>query len=149
MNNARAGEAQLPFGYGVSATPFRDACRSRQALTRHRGEQYTADHARSTPTVQHRPHTGHSACSPDWIATTLSRVCSSTRQCRDLHLPEQNTAVAALVDGNGSPHSRQYRRPSPRDTTTLIVATIRPQHQPSKTGTQLVLFLPASNGVSY
>ncbi|MFH9426503.1 hypothetical protein [Streptomyces sp. NPDC017529] len=28
----------------------------------------------------------------------------------DLHRPEQNTASGALVDGSGSPHTRQYRR---------------------------------------
>ncbi|MFG2816213.1 hypothetical protein [Streptomyces sp. NPDC048410] len=58
------------FGYGVSVTPFRDARRWRQARTRQRSEQYTAAFDRSTPTVHDRPHTGHSACSPRFIAAT-------------------------------------------------------------------------------
>ncbi|MFK0297474.1 hypothetical protein ACIQU6_44455, partial [Streptomyces sp. NPDC090442] len=54
------GDDSEAFGYGVSVTPFRDACRWRQARTRQRSEQYTADFDRSTPTVHDRPHTGHS-----------------------------------------------------------------------------------------
>ncbi|CAL9329243.1 hypothetical protein SUDANB15_00033 [Streptomyces sp. enrichment culture] len=88
MSTTETGEA---FGYGVSVTPSRDARRRRQARTRHRVERYTADRDRSTLTVHDRPRTGHSACTPRCIAATHRR---------DLHLPEQNTASAAIDTGS-------------------------------------------------
>ncbi|GGQ39041.1 hypothetical protein [Streptomyces griseomycini] len=94
MSTTETGEA---FGYGVSVTPSRDARRRRQARTRHRVERYTADRDRSTPTVHDRPHTGHSACTPRCIAATHRRAA---RHRRDLHLPEQNTASAAIDTGS-------------------------------------------------
>lgn len=126
-----AGEA---FAYGVSATPKRDACRCLQARTRHRSEQYTADLAGSTPTVHDRPHTGHTACSPRCIAATRNRVRRILRHRRDLHRLEQNTAAAAaIVTGNGSPHSRQYRRAVPPAPTPQIIQPSPTHGQSSKT----------------
>ncbi|KUM84923.1 hypothetical protein AQI94_30840 [Streptomyces pseudovenezuelae] len=101
--------------------PLRDACRCRQARTRQRSEQYTADAERSTPTVHERPHTGHTASSPRCIAITRCRVRRSLRHRRDLHRPEQNTASAAIGTGSGSPHSRQYRRADPPSATNQII----------------------------
>ncbi|MFC8985631.1 hypothetical protein ACFTXK_31600 [Streptomyces sp. NPDC056956] len=129
------GEAEA-FGYSVSVTPFRDACRRRQARTRQRFEQYTAAFDRSTPTVHDRPHTGHSARLPRCIAITRCRVCRSLRHCRDLHRPEQNTASAAIDTGSGSPHSRQYRRAVPSAATSQIIQPYAPHGQSSKTLTE-------------
>ncbi|MDQ0945736.1 hypothetical protein [Streptomyces sp. V1I1] len=42
----------MPFGYGVTETPFRDACLARPARVRQRGEQYRADRGCSTLTFQ-------------------------------------------------------------------------------------------------
>jgi hypothetical protein len=126
------GESEA-FAYGVSVTPFRDACRCRQARTRQRSEQYNADFERSTPTVHDWPHTGHAACSPNCIAITLCRVRRSLRHRRDLHRPEQNTASAAIDTGSGSPHSRQYRRAVPPAATSQIIQPHTPHGQSSKT----------------
>ncbi|MET9735756.1 hypothetical protein ABZZ79_35565 [Streptomyces sp. NPDC006458] len=78
---------------------------------RQAGEQYVAEEARSTPTVQDAPHSGHLDVQPAATASVLAFARRIRRQCRDRHTEEQNTA-AGIADGiSGPPHPRHNRGP--------------------------------------
>lgn len=95
------------------------ACRVRrlcQARLRQRGEQYVAEAGRSTPTVHACPHCGHSALRPACTASVRARIRRPSRQLRERHFDEQNTAVAFAFGINGSPHPRHNRGPAATST---------------------------------
>ncbi|MEU7650354.1 hypothetical protein [Streptomyces huasconensis] len=82
-----------------------------QARLRQRGEQYTAETERSTPTVQRAPHCGQLATMPFFTASVLARVRRIRRQCRERQADEQNTADTFTNGITGSPHPRHNRGP--------------------------------------
>ncbi|MFD4630174.1 hypothetical protein ACFVYR_20295 [Streptomyces sp. NPDC058284] len=110
MRTAR--EATLPVPCARPHFALDSVRRLYQARLRQRGEQYTAETGRSTPTVQLTPHCGQFATMPFFTASVLARVRRIRRQCRERQTDEQNTA-----DGiNGSPHPRHNRGPTSMST---------------------------------
>ncbi|MFF4053459.1 hypothetical protein ACFYZ5_43315 [Streptomyces chartreusis] len=65
----------------------------RQALVRHRGEQYTASARRPDPTIHSAPHSGHTTWSPSPRSAAIRALVRRTiRQCLERHTDEQYTA---------------------------------------------------------
>ncbi|GGZ98063.1 hypothetical protein GCM10010371_67210 [Streptomyces subrutilus] len=95
------------------------------------GEQYTAETARSTPTVHDTPHCGHQALTPAFTVSVRALARRIRRQCLERHAVSQNTAVTFAFGINGFPHPRHRRGPpSSFATATSRSRTIFPMPPP-------------------
>lgn len=121
-----AREAALSPQKARSHTPACSVRRLCQARLRHRGEQYTAETERSTPTVQLPPHSGQTAVRPDATASARRPALRCRRQWRERHRGEQNTASAFVPGHNGPPQQRHSRGPGSSAPTATSLSRTTP-----------------------